>query len=275
MRRDVSRDGWRIETARPRDLAAEAVAAWRDLAARALEPNPFMEPDYVLAAAQHLPEGRHVVVILAWQGGALRGVLPTVAPRLPWPRREARVWEVPLSASGAPLLDADAPQATLDAILGFLARSDPRLTGLSLPGLPARGAVAALLAEGARRARWTVRPGNAATLRLAGERATGAAVRDGVELFLALGAGRGEECLLQDPASATFVRAVTRLFAARDACAVELVREGGLLREATVSLGRGGSERPWLAAGRRGGLVPERVDAVLPLAPAQRGATAA
>jgi hypothetical protein len=33
------------------DLTARDVAAWRDLAARAVEPNPFFEPDFVLPPA--------------------------------------------------------------------------------------------------------------------------------------------------------------------------------------------------------------------------------
>jgi hypothetical protein len=273
-------DGWRIETARPRDLTAEAVAAWGSLAARALEPNPFMEADYVLAAAQHLPEGRHVVLILIWQGATLHGVLPTVAPRLPLPRRSARLWEVPLAGAGTPLLDRATARPALAAALGFLARPDTRVESLALPGLTARGPLAALLAAAPDLpgARWTGRPGPSRRfLRpAASARVTGSGVRDAVEVFLALDAARAERRwgpgLLQDPASATFVRAATRRFAARDACTVELdVREGRAVG-ATLLLGQGEGARPWLAATGPRLLAPDRVDALLPLSALARAA---
>lgn len=273
-------DGWRIETARPRDLTAETVAAWRALATRALEANPFMEADYVLAAAQHLPEGRHVVLILVWQGTTLRGVLPTVAPRLPLPRRSVRLWEAPLAGAGTPLLDRDAARPALAAALAFLARPEPRVASLALTGLTARGPLAALLAGAPDLpgARWTVRPGlSRGALRLAGSvRVTGSGVRDAVETFLALDAARAErgrgESLLQDPASATFVRAATRRFAAREACTVEIDLREDRAVGATLLLGHGDGARPWLAATGPRLLAPDRVDALLPLAALARAA---
>jgi hypothetical protein len=39
------------------DLSERDVGAWRDLSARALEPNPFAEPDFVLPAAGRLGAG--------------------------------------------------------------------------------------------------------------------------------------------------------------------------------------------------------------------------
>ena len=269
--RDIAGDGWRIETARPRDLTAAATAAWADLAERALESNPFMEADYVLAAAQHLPEGRHVALILVWQGEVLRAVLPTVAPRLPLPRREARLWEVPLAASGAPLLDRAAALPALRAALHFLARPDARVAGLALPGLPARGPLAALIAGAPELpgARWALRPGARGPRPLGGTRVVGPGVRDAVETFLVLDAARAERragpCLLQDPASVTFLRAATRRFAARDACAVDLVERDGRVVGAALTLGRGGAARAWLAATGPRCLAPDRVDVLLPL----------
>lgn len=262
-----SAEGCRIETARPRDLSGDALEAWRALAGRALEPNPFMEPDYVLAAAQHMPEGRHVALILVWRGGRLRAVLPMLSPSLAWRRRSAQVWDIPLAAGGAPLLDPEAPAAALRAALAFLARSGARV--LALPGLPARGAVAGLVARDPSFAGavWTLRRG-APALRPAGQGGTGR-VRDAVETFLALDAARAErregECLLQDPAAVTFVRAVTRRFAARGACRIDVTERDGRPADATIVLGTPGAERRWLAASGPRSLAPDRLDAVLPL----------
>ena len=75
------------------------VDAWHELAKRALEPSLFAEPGFLLPALQHIPEGRHVAVLCAWQGapqtGALRGLFPVLAPRFSTTGRDLRVWQPP------------------------------------------------------------------------------------------------------------------------------------------------------------------------------------
>ncbi|MCX7323715.1 MAG: GNAT family N-acetyltransferase [Hyphomicrobiales bacterium] len=51
---------------RPLAECAEIVPQWRALAATALQPNIFYEPDFCLAAAQHLPEAAGHAALLVW-----------------------------------------------------------------------------------------------------------------------------------------------------------------------------------------------------------------
>src|SRR3954449_13521675 len=69
--------------------AGDHAAAWRDLAARALERNVFYEPDFALAAARHLREAPRPAFVFAWDAqrprgepGALLGVFPVAMPSL-------------------------------------------------------------------------------------------------------------------------------------------------------------------------------------------------
>src|SRR5690242_8531183 len=49
--------------------------AWRALAQRAVEPSLAAEPEVLLPAMQHLPDGRHAVLLLVWQKAAAGRVL--------------------------------------------------------------------------------------------------------------------------------------------------------------------------------------------------------
>ncbi|SFI44028.1 Acetyltransferase (GNAT) domain-containing protein [Bosea sp. OK403] len=99
--------------------------AWTELAARAIESNLFFEPDFALAAAQHLIAFRDAAVLLAWQGPVgspqrrLLGLIPC------FPRNRLFVPDELIGFSdrrifnGAPLLDAAQAQAVLAAVLSL------------------------------------------------------------------------------------------------------------------------------------------------------------
>lgn len=142
----------------PASLVAELVPAeaalalephWRDLAARALEPNPFFGPARSLAAMRHLPEAGEERLALAWRGEGdtrrLVGLLPLVRPRgrffNPFPIRRAPAHYGTLST---PLLDPDRPAETLAAMLRRL--GDAGAAGVLLPFMSAEGPAAAALA---------------------------------------------------------------------------------------------------------------------------------
>src|SRR5947209_5796824 len=59
-----------------RDLSPSDEAAWRDLAARAVEPNPFYEAEFVLPASRHLAGGTRVVLVVAEEGGRFYACVP-------------------------------------------------------------------------------------------------------------------------------------------------------------------------------------------------------
>src|SRR4051794_39988853 len=124
--------------------------AWRGLARRPLGPSLFGEPEVLLPAMQHLPDGRHVVLLLVWQTGAagraLRGLFPVVMPRVPLAPGEIRLWQPGLLGFGMPLVDEERPAEIVAAALSFCASRGTRYGSLMLPRLPAQGRLAEALA---------------------------------------------------------------------------------------------------------------------------------
>jgi CelD/BcsL family acetyltransferase involved in cellulose biosynthesis len=103
------------------DVADVPEAAWRDLAARALEPNLFYEPIWMRAVARHARIGRGARVLLAWdtpRKQRLIGLLPVVtawrARKLPVPMFIAWQPYVPLRT---PLLDKFMPEAAAHGLI--------------------------------------------------------------------------------------------------------------------------------------------------------------
>ncbi len=99
------------------------VSSWRDLADRAAEPNPFHEPDVVLAA-RHLG-ARRVSLLLVGDGRRLHGCLP-VRPmgRGPGVRFPAlTVWRHVHCYLGTPLVDRDRAEDVLELLFADRRRS--------------------------------------------------------------------------------------------------------------------------------------------------------
>ena len=91
-------------------------AAWSALAARALEPNPFFEPEFVIPAARIYPG---VELLLIEAPGRLIGALP-VRRAARWRKLPAPVlwaWRHQDAYLGTPLIDPEAPD---EAIAGLL-----------------------------------------------------------------------------------------------------------------------------------------------------------
>src|SRR5579863_3799446 len=87
--------------------AAEAhVAAWRGLAARCLEPNVFLEPDFAIAAAKHLAKDAAPCFLFAWtESGELIGVCPLAHVKGLGRFLPRRIWTHDQAPLGTPLLD--------------------------------------------------------------------------------------------------------------------------------------------------------------------------
>jgi hypothetical protein len=268
-------DGLIVELVPVRE-ASDYGEAWRQLAARALEPNIFAEADVVLSGAQHLEDGRQVAVLFIWAGswgeaGKLRGVFPLLMPRWPLWGAEVSVWRPLLSPNGLPLIDRTQPEETLKAAFDALALAGMRLQMLRFSGLDSHGPLAQALL-GVMRA--TGRPllrraeserpflspqtmprllESSAILSLRQLRREGGsgldwrfervregrAVRDAVEEFLALDAAqedRSKPALIDHIGSASFVRAMTRRLARDKRCRVETLRLDGCLAASAILL---------------------------------------
>ena len=102
-----------IDSLSPRD-----VDAWRDLARRSLEPNPFFEPDFALPAARRLGS-RGVALLVRRVRGDWLGCLP-VQPLGRAPLRLLASWRHPYCFLGTPLVDANSAEETLLALVGHV-----------------------------------------------------------------------------------------------------------------------------------------------------------
>jgi CelD/BcsL family acetyltransferase involved in cellulose biosynthesis len=132
---------------------------WRELAARALEPNVFYEPAFALPAAKIF--GRDVGALLVWSGTSPRKLLGFFPARIE-PRRYGLKlpvlvgWTHAYAPLGTPLVEREAAEPVIAAWLAHLA-DDPELPGLLLlPFLPADGPFATALDAIVRRAQMPV-----------------------------------------------------------------------------------------------------------------------
>lgn len=247
---------WRVDLYRPGDVEAGTVAAWRALMARSGVSDPLRDPDYLLPLAQH--RGRRVAVALAWSRDAaghetLRGAVPLAMPHPVW-GRGAESWRT-REAGLTALIDGTAADAVETALRGRLRtlRRPVRLAGSFDDGrtsapersalAPVRRPIPAGAFVGVRPEGWHVPEGV--------ERVTLSEptdVRDAVETLLALDARTARAPIIADPSEATLVRVVSRLFARRSACRVELVRRAGEVVAAALHLGLGPASVTWRRA---------------------------
>ena len=128
-------------------------AEWARLAARAAEPNPFFEPDFILPAARQLVDRRRPTVLVARKliDGRMRmiGALPLAPSGRLGALGPARAWRDPLMALGAPLLDRDYAVEAFSAFLGWVGEIRPHANGLALHMTPRTGAAATAMRRAA------------------------------------------------------------------------------------------------------------------------------
>jgi CelD/BcsL family acetyltransferase involved in cellulose biosynthesis len=123
------------------DLGPRELERWRELAARAAEPNPFFEPEYVLPAAR-LIGGRKLGLAVAQEGGRWAACLPVHRPRR-WhrvPLRCVASWQHRYCFLGTPLVRADTLEEAIEALADEL-RGGRRTSFVGLDALADEGAV--------------------------------------------------------------------------------------------------------------------------------------
>jgi CelD/BcsL family acetyltransferase involved in cellulose biosynthesis len=123
------------------DLSDAQLGAWRELAARAVEPNPFFEPEFVLPAVRHL-EARRVALLSVERGGELMACLP-VRRHSVGPLSTLAAWHHPYTFLGTPLADGSDLADTLEELFGAVRRRGPAL--LTIDQLGADGPIAAAI----------------------------------------------------------------------------------------------------------------------------------
>jgi CelD/BcsL family acetyltransferase involved in cellulose biosynthesis len=119
-----------------RPLDAIDPAAWRALAARALEPNVFYEPAFALPAATVFGHGVHAVLV--WSStGQLMGLFPCSSERrYGVPPVVLTGWTHPYGPLGTPLVDRDQPETVIAVWLDHLARAHDMPAVMLLPLIP-------------------------------------------------------------------------------------------------------------------------------------------
>jgi CelD/BcsL family acetyltransferase involved in cellulose biosynthesis len=129
--RAIAADSATVEI-RPLTSLADAVEPWKALAARAIEPNVFLEPAFALAAAPVL--GADVQACLVWSQHPTPELLGLFAIRVE-PRRYGlplpvlSTWTHPFAPLGTPLVHRDAAELAISAFLDHI------LNDRSLPAL--------------------------------------------------------------------------------------------------------------------------------------------
>jgi hypothetical protein len=136
------------------DLDREDLEAWNVLAERAVEPNPFFEPGFLVLAARHFDGFAGTRLLIASEGSAWRAMLAVIGvgrPRIP-PRPCGTTSGVPTAISGlsTPLVDREHVDEATGALLDGLQREAKagRLPGiLSLNRVDEHGPVVAALRQ--------------------------------------------------------------------------------------------------------------------------------
>jgi CelD/BcsL family acetyltransferase involved in cellulose biosynthesis len=116
--------------------------AWRSLGARALEANIFAEPEFVLNALRHIATGGRRQLLFVWRDSPDRlliGAAVLEFPRGLFGFAVARLWQSEQAGLAALILDREAAETALEAILDWMARERPGFMGLLAPTLVVNG----------------------------------------------------------------------------------------------------------------------------------------
>jgi CelD/BcsL family acetyltransferase involved in cellulose biosynthesis len=121
------------------------LGAWRELSARALEPNAFAEPAFVVRALQTFARADRLKLLLIWRDASkarLIGAVVLKFPSIALGFGVARIWQSDQAGLAALMLDRDAGEEALAAIVEWISRQRPEIIGLLAPSLDASGPTA-------------------------------------------------------------------------------------------------------------------------------------
>jgi len=128
----------RARTIAIRDLSSPDEKAWRDLAVRSVEPNPFYEVDFLVPACRYLRGGKKVVLLVAEDAGSFHACLPLRPFSIPGPLSPPVIasWRHLYAFLGTPLVAPERGVEALTCLLASLrgAGAWPRVVVLELFG---------------------------------------------------------------------------------------------------------------------------------------------
>ena len=133
----------KLRIARVGEAPLPSDEAWRDLAMKATEPNPFFEHWFLKPALRHLTSGSPIWVAQLWEGDLLCGLMPlSVRDRYGrMPVRTVGNWAHYQCFMGTPLIAEGYETAFWRALLSALDEADWALGFLSVSGLLPEGPV--------------------------------------------------------------------------------------------------------------------------------------
>jgi CelD/BcsL family acetyltransferase involved in cellulose biosynthesis len=117
------RSGMHTRAITLRDLPWSDEQAWRDLAERSVEPNPFYEADFLVPASRHLRNGKTAVLVVAEEAGRFHACLPVRSISLPMIISPVITsWQHLYGYLGTPLVAPERAVEALSCILTTLRR---------------------------------------------------------------------------------------------------------------------------------------------------------
>jgi CelD/BcsL family acetyltransferase involved in cellulose biosynthesis len=144
-------DPVRAELLPAKELSSGDLARWRELAARALEPNPFFEPEYLLPLAAGLGQEDELCLLVVRGADDWRACMPVQAVS-PWrriPLRSLTTWRGHrlYGLLGTPLVGPAQPTEALASLLGAMPEAYPGARFAALEWLSTDGELAPAIAE--------------------------------------------------------------------------------------------------------------------------------
>jgi CelD/BcsL family acetyltransferase involved in cellulose biosynthesis len=141
--------GWKIAVASDAAALKAIVPAWEELAAHALEHNPFYEPWVLLPALGASDGSETLVCVQVWRQDRLDGLFPFVRePRFKGlPIRVLRSWSHRSHMLCTPLVRAGAHADCIRALMGWLCHDAAGTAAVEFRYLPADGAFTRALAD--------------------------------------------------------------------------------------------------------------------------------
>jgi CelD/BcsL family acetyltransferase involved in cellulose biosynthesis len=109
----------RARLVRLADLSARDVDAWHQLGARAAEPNPFFEPEFVLPLSRH--HGLEITLLAVDIEPRMVACLPLYRHERPWRLLPLPAWTAP-TALGTPLVEEEHAPAALRLAIEHLSQ---------------------------------------------------------------------------------------------------------------------------------------------------------
>ena len=143
-----------VSVLRPAELTASDVAAWRALEARTVEENPYLSPDFILPALQHLPGAQTCrFIVIRAAGGANSdellglGIFVEGKPTIKFPFRHLTAYKSMHSYLTGVYVDRDRAAEVLDAFAAFMTSRRSPWRGVHFSDLPWQSKLGTLLRE--------------------------------------------------------------------------------------------------------------------------------